>query len=306
MDAVILAAGKGLRMRPLTETTPKPLLHLQGRPILDWTLGALPPTVDRVLVVVYYLAEQIEAYLRTQHHFRDWVAVSQGEARGTGDAFRSCRPHLRSERFLVMNGDDLYGAADLAELAASEAGVLCQTVDDPEKWGIAICKADGSLEKLVEKPKGLPAPQLANAGAYVFPREVFDVELKLSERGDTRSITSRRWQPSVGAGRAARSGCRSARRRRWRRPDDGPGSVLTRPVVDGHAQSGAGAIHRRGADPVPLRKSLWRRQRGDTIAIVEVRLTLRSRHGQQFLRSSIRPRSLHRGLQLGCLLGCSR
>src|SRR5262245_36885379 len=184
MDAVILAAGKGLRMRPLTETTPKPLLPLQGRPILDWTLGALPPGVDRVLVVVHYLDEQIEAYLGTQRHYRDWVAVPQGEARGTGDAFRACRPHLRSERFLVINGDDLYGAADLAELADCEAGVLCQSVDDPERWGIAVRKPDGSLEKLVEKPKGLTSPQLANAGAYVFPREVFDVELTLSERGE--------------------------------------------------------------------------------------------------------------------------
>jgi NDP-sugar pyrophosphorylase family protein len=184
MDAVILAAGKGLRMRPLTETTPKPLLPLQGRPILDWSLGALPPSVDRVLVVVHYLAEQIEAYLRSQTHFREWVAVPQGEARGTGDAFRACRPHLRSERFLVMNGDDLYGAADLADLATGEAGVLCQTVNDPENWGIAVRRPDGSLERLVEKPKGLPSPQLANAGAYAFPREVFDVELKLSERGE--------------------------------------------------------------------------------------------------------------------------
>lgn len=184
MDAIILAAGKGLRMRPLTLTTPKPLLPLQGRPILDWSLGALPREVDRVLVVVHYLSEQIEAYLKTQSHFREWLAVPQGEARGTGDAFRCCRPHLRSDRFLVMNGDDLYGAADLAELAGSGAGVLCHPVDEPEKFGIANLKPDGFLDKLVEKPKGLSSPQLANTGAYLFPREVFDVELKLSERGE--------------------------------------------------------------------------------------------------------------------------
>src|SRR5438874_8472776 len=105
MDGVILAAGFGTRLRPHTLHTPKPLLPIAGRPLLDWTLGNLPRTVDRVIVVVHYLAEQIEAYLHTQQHFRQWVTVHQEVPRGTGDAFRSCRPHLRSERFLVMNGD---------------------------------------------------------------------------------------------------------------------------------------------------------------------------------------------------------
>src|ERR1051325_4215112 len=124
MDAVILAAGLGTRLRPHTLTTPKPLLPVRGRPILDWTLGALPPAVDRVIVVVHYLAEQIEQYLAGQNHFTDWQVVKQEQPRGTGDALRSCRAHLRSERFLVLNGDDLYGAADLAALAECPAGVL--------------------------------------------------------------------------------------------------------------------------------------------------------------------------------------
>src|SRR5262249_46495547 len=113
MDAIILAAGLGTRLRPHTEKTPKPLLPVRGRPLLDWTLGALPAAVDRVLVVVNYLAEQIETYLAGQKHFASWQVVRQDKPRGTGDALRSCREHLRSERFLVMNGDDLYGAADL-------------------------------------------------------------------------------------------------------------------------------------------------------------------------------------------------
>ena len=54
MDAVILAAGLGTRLRPHTLTTPKPLLPIQGRPILDWTIGALPPSVNRLLVVTHY------------------------------------------------------------------------------------------------------------------------------------------------------------------------------------------------------------------------------------------------------------
>ena len=183
MDAIILAAGLGTRLRPHTLTTPKPLLPVRGQPILDWTLGVLPKFVDRVVVVVNYLAEQVEEYLRRQTHFREWVTVRQAEPRGSGDALRSCREQVRSERFLVLNGDDLYGAADLAALAACPAGVLVYPVDDPPRWGIAFLKPDGTLEKLVEKPK-LEGRRLANTGVYLFPREVFDIPLALSARGE--------------------------------------------------------------------------------------------------------------------------
>jgi bifunctional UDP-N-acetylglucosamine pyrophosphorylase/glucosamine-1-phosphate N-acetyltransferase len=183
MDAIILAAGFGLRLRPHTLKTPKPLLPIRGRPILDWSLGALPPAVDRVLVVVHYLGEQIAAYLGTQKHVPDWQVVRQEQPRGTGDALRCCRGQLRPGPFLVLNGDDLYGAADLAELARCGAGLLVQPVDEPRRFGIAFLKADGTLERLVEKPD-LPAPQLANTGAYAFPPEVFDTELALSARGE--------------------------------------------------------------------------------------------------------------------------
>jgi NDP-sugar pyrophosphorylase family protein len=183
MDAVILAAGLGTRLRPHTLTTPKPLLSVRGRPILDWTLGALPPAVDRVVVVVNYLAEQVEAYLKTQTHVAEWAVVRQEQPRGTGDAVRSCHKQIRSETFLTLNGDDLYGAADAAALSRRPAGVLVHLVDQPRQFGIAFLKPDGTLDKLVEKPD-LDGRRLANTGAYVFPRDVFAIELKLSARGE--------------------------------------------------------------------------------------------------------------------------
>jgi NDP-sugar pyrophosphorylase family protein len=159
------------------------LLPVAGRPILDWALGALPLAVDRVLVVVHYLAEQIEAYLQQQTHFARWQAVRQDEPRGTGDALRSCREHIRSDRFLVLNGDDLYGATDLASLAGCSAGLLVQPVDEPKRFGIAFLRADGTLDRLVEKPD-LEGRRLANTGAYLFPANVFDTDLTKSERGE--------------------------------------------------------------------------------------------------------------------------
>ncbi|MHB1421875.1 MAG: nucleotidyltransferase family protein [Gemmataceae bacterium] len=183
MDAILLAAGLGTRLRPHTLHTPKPLLPVQGRPILDWTLDALPRQVERVLVVTHYLGEQVEAYLREQKHFREWQMVRQETPRGTGDAVLACREQVRSERFLVLNGDDLFAVADLAKLARGSAGVLCHPVDEPRRFGIAFRKEDGTLDRLVEKPD-LDGRYWANTGAYVFPASVFDIPLTLSPRGE--------------------------------------------------------------------------------------------------------------------------
>ncbi len=183
MEAVIMAAGLGTRLRPHTEKVPKPLLPVQGRPILDWILAALPQHVDRIVVVVNHLAEQIEAYLAQQKHVPHWTTVRQEVPRGTGDAFRSCFPQLKGKKYLVMNADDLFAAADLEKLTVHNAGLLVHPVDTPRQFGIAFQKPDGTLEKLVEKPD-LDGTQLANVGVYVFPEDVKQLELKLSPRGE--------------------------------------------------------------------------------------------------------------------------
>ncbi len=183
MDCIILAAGKGTRLQPHTLTTPKPLLPVQGRPILDWIIGALPP-VDRLVVVVNYLAEQVEDYLRTQTHVKNWATVRQEQPRGTGDALMSCRGQVQSDRVMVLNGDDLIGRRDLAKLAAVPMGILSHAVSEPESFGILFRSPDGTLREVIEKPTGLAAPQLANIGGYLFPKRVFDFPLTPSPRGE--------------------------------------------------------------------------------------------------------------------------
>jgi NDP-sugar pyrophosphorylase family protein len=183
MEAVIMAAGLGTRLRPHTETTPKPLLLVQGRPILDWIIAALSPQVNRLVVVVNYLAEQIDAYLKQQPHISDYVTVRQEVPRGTGDAFRSCFPQLMGDKYLVMNADDLFAASDLDKLCQHEAGLLVHPVETPKLFGIAFQRPDGTLEKLVEKPD-LTGTQLANVGVYLFPKKVKELNLELSPRGE--------------------------------------------------------------------------------------------------------------------------
>jgi bifunctional UDP-N-acetylglucosamine pyrophosphorylase/glucosamine-1-phosphate N-acetyltransferase len=183
LDAIILAAGKGTRLRPHTNSTPKPLLPVQGRPILDWIIGALPP-VERLVVVVNYLAEQIEDYLAKQTHVRDWTTVRQAEPRGTGDALMACKGKVTADRVMVLNGDDLIGRADLAALAAVPMGILAHAVNEPRSYGIIFRNPDGTLKEVVEKPQGLTPPQLANIGGYLFPKSIFDLTLPLSPRGE--------------------------------------------------------------------------------------------------------------------------
>ena len=183
MDCIILAAGKGTRLRPHTNTVPKPLLPVQGRPILDWIIGALPP-VDRLVVVVNYLAEQIDAYLATQTHVKNWATVRQNEPRGTGDALMSCKGQVTADRVMVLNGDDLIGRADLAKLARVPMGILTHPVNEPASFGIVFPNPDGTLARIVEKPKDVAPPALANIGGYLFPGSVFDLTLPLSPRGE--------------------------------------------------------------------------------------------------------------------------
>lgn len=183
MDGIILAAGKGTRLRPHTERVPKPLLPVQGRPILDWIIGAMPP-VDRLVVVVNYLAEQIEEYLKQQAHVKHWTTVRQERPLGTGDALMSCKGQVQSDRVMVLNGDDLIGKRDLAKLAEVPMGILAHCVNDPSSFGILFSHADGTLREIVEKPENMTAPQRANIGGYLFPQRVFDFELTPSPRGE--------------------------------------------------------------------------------------------------------------------------
>ncbi|MBX7104652.1 MAG: nucleotidyltransferase family protein [Gemmataceae bacterium] len=183
MDAIIMAAGLGTRLRPYTLTTPKPMLPVRGRPILDWTVRALPAAVRRLIVVTHYLKEQVEEYVARQSHVADCVTVFQATPRGTGDAFLACRDAATSDSVLVLNGDDLYSAGDLARLAAKPQGLLAHPVDEPKRFGIVFPRPDGTIEKLVEKPD-LTGTHLANIGAYLFPRSAFDIKLELSPRGE--------------------------------------------------------------------------------------------------------------------------
>ena len=187
MDGVILAGGAGARMRPLTLKQPKPLLTLIDRPILAWTLLSLRGAVERVLVVVHYLREQIAEFMAAQTIFADYALVEQRpQPLGTGHALRCCREHLDSADFLVVNGDDLYPGSALRELSRQGFGLLSTARADYENFGVVLRNEAGEFRRIDEKPRagkyGAAAP--CNSGAYKLDSEVFKYQPALSERGE--------------------------------------------------------------------------------------------------------------------------
>lgn len=187
MDGIILAGGRGTRMRPLTLHKPKPLLNLQGRPILEWSLLSLRASCQRAIVVVHYLKEQIVRYMATQQIFTDYQLVEQRPAPlGTGHALQCCRGAIKSDEFLVINGDDLYAASALSQLSQQSYGVLSQRRADYQRYGVIARSDAGGFLRIDEKPPagryGAAAP--CSIGAYKFSAAVFEYALEKTARGE--------------------------------------------------------------------------------------------------------------------------
>lgn len=184
MQTVVLAAGEGTRMRPLTAHTPKPMLPVAGRPLVVHCLeDAIAAGASRVTVVVGYEADTVRTVLAD----REWPVpvetVTQPTQRGTADAVRAARDVLRDEPFAVLNGDVLYDRASLASLYDAGPAVGSFRVENPSAYGV-LRVDDDQVRGVVEKPADPPS-DLVNAGAYVFPAEARDwLNVDESTRGE--------------------------------------------------------------------------------------------------------------------------
>src|ERR1700689_506521 len=107
MQTVILAAGRGTRMGALTESTPKPLLEVAGKTLLEHKLDMLPYDVDEVIIIVGYLGGEIQKRFGGTYKDKHIFYVEQEKLDGTAGALWQARSVLEGQ-FLVMMGDDLY------------------------------------------------------------------------------------------------------------------------------------------------------------------------------------------------------
>jgi NDP-sugar pyrophosphorylase family protein len=123
MKAVILCAGRGKRMMPLTKKTPKPLLTVNGKPIIDYILESLPYWTDEIIIVVKYKGEQIKKHVGSEFQGTK-VRYVTGSKSGNAYSFLKTRRFLKNERFLVIYGDEIPNMWNVIKCAIKIFSVL--------------------------------------------------------------------------------------------------------------------------------------------------------------------------------------
>ncbi|MDX2003794.1 MAG: glucose-1-phosphate thymidylyltransferase [Meiothermus sp.] len=189
MKGLILAAGRGTRLRPLTFTRPKPVIRLAGKPIIAYAVANLREVgVTEIGVVVSPDTKE-----DIQQALKDFPGVSityivQEVALGIAHAVGTAREWLAGSPFVLYLGDNLFqdGIASFTQAFKPGVGAVIALVKvpDPRQFGVAVLE-QGRIVKLVEKPKNPPS-DLAVAGVYVFGPEIMDIieKLKPSARGE--------------------------------------------------------------------------------------------------------------------------
>jgi dTDP-glucose pyrophosphorylase len=207
VKAVILAAGKGTRMRELTNELPKPMLKLQGKPILEHILsGLVAAGIRDIFIVTGYRAETIEGYFADGQRWGVRIVYGrQGIQDGTGKAPELAKPFVGTDIFLLTYGDILVNPETYQQMIRrfgqdDFSGLVTVTgSEDVTKGALNFFDTAFCLKKLVEKPSALELEQLRregwlrpgqagwyNAGIYIFRPVVFQFTARLqkSSRGE--------------------------------------------------------------------------------------------------------------------------
>ena len=178
MQALILVGGEGTRLRPLTETVPKSVMPLAGRPFLSYMIDWLGRHgVEEVVLACGYRADRVREVLGegTSPRLR---YVEEPEPRGTAGAIKFAASELR-ERFMALNGDvltdlDLSALQAFHERTDSRATLGLYPVTDASNYGLVSRGPDGAVREFLEKPE-TPGPGEINAGSYVLEHDVLDL-----------------------------------------------------------------------------------------------------------------------------------
>ncbi|HWQ44305.1 MAG TPA: bifunctional sugar-1-phosphate nucleotidylyltransferase/acetyltransferase [Methanosarcina barkeri] len=175
MKAVVLVAGKGTRMEPLTSGCPKVMLQVANKPILEHILNsAIKAGIEGFVFITGYQEKKIKEYFGDGSRWGVSIEyVRQREQLGTANAIGYARGYVE-KGFLVLNGDMLVGQEDLkALLSRTEEAVICvKEVENPSDFGVLETE-NNKVIRIIEKPKN-PPTNLANAGIYLFRESIFD------------------------------------------------------------------------------------------------------------------------------------
>ncbi len=171
MQAVILAAGKGSRLLPLTQKLPKPLIKVAGLSLIERVLSSLPDNITEIIIVVGYKANLIKKYLGKDWHGKKIIYVYQSEQRGTFSALNAASSILKN-KFLVLAADVIYKKKDLEKLALQPLSILVRKEKALNKPLARCVIKRGLLYKLEEKviAKG---EVFVNCAAYCLDKRIF-------------------------------------------------------------------------------------------------------------------------------------
>jgi glucose-1-phosphate thymidylyltransferase len=168
VKVVIPLAGKGTRLRPHTYSTPKPLLHVGGRPVMSYILDDLVEFgVEEAVFITGYLKEHIEEYIGSEYPQLTSHFVEQKVQDGTAGAVKLAEPYI-DEDLLIIFVDTLFDAdlSVIKELPEGDAGVIwAKEVEDYQRFGVIVTDGDGYMKRIIEKPRD-PVSKLANIGLY--------------------------------------------------------------------------------------------------------------------------------------------
>ena len=174
MKAVILAAGRGSRLKPLTDNIPKPLIKINGTTLIEYSIDLVLSYVDEIVIVVGYLADEIKKYLGNNYRGIKISYIVQSEQLGTGHALYLCK-ELLPDDFLVLMSDDLYNKDDIKELLPHKFSLLTQVAKTDFSGGRVEINEQEELLGIIEgnHRKG----DLVNVGVYKLSSEIFDYSL---------------------------------------------------------------------------------------------------------------------------------
>ncbi|MFA5755070.1 MAG: bifunctional sugar-1-phosphate nucleotidylyltransferase/acetyltransferase [Candidatus Paceibacterota bacterium] len=181
MQAIILAAGNGVRFHPFSENKPKPLFSFLGKTTIEHNLSELNGLVNEVLVVVGYKKEMIMDALGDNYGKIRIKYIEDNDVCGTGSSARLAKDFLE-DKFIILNGDDFYSKEDIKKVIDNYPSILVKEHNNPTGFGVVIEK-DGYLEELIEKPKET-CSNLVNTGLYCLNKNIFDLNIEKSERGE--------------------------------------------------------------------------------------------------------------------------
>ena len=182
MKAILLAAGLGTRLRPLTYELPKPMVPILGRPVMEHIMRLMARHgFDDVVANLHYFPDLIRDYFGDGSRQGIQLVYSyEEELLGTAGGVRNVRDHFGGETFLVISGDaltdiDLTAFWKRHKDAGGIATLALKRVDDPSQLGVVIVDDDGRIQGFQEKPA--PGEELSNLGScgiYMFEPEIFD------------------------------------------------------------------------------------------------------------------------------------